>query len=705
MKSEGCMKKLKIIHLENNGIDAELVALALSDRSYPAEIVVTDDRDEFCQKLDKEKFDLILMDYDVPSLSAAEAIQIVQSKKITTPIIIVSGAIGYNTAIQLIKQGAFDYVLKQNLAALPDTINRALSENQSGGNKKKREEEQNQITEVMKVTRTGIFKMDLEGNCFSINQPLCDMLGYSEAELGKESWLKCIAPETRFEFLKSLHINLKKQMPFEIEAKLITKDNQKIWVKCNCIPDTSEKGKVQFIGAIVDITDLKKAENELINLSMHDVLTGLPNRRYFAESVQNMIHECERGVLNAFAVFYIDLDHFKKVNDILGHHCGDQLLMQAAERFKSSIRKYDIIARIGGDEFLVVFKHINSIGEVAFLADNLLNKFRIPFYVEGHECLTTLSIGVAYVNNATNNIDAESIIQKADQALYRSKARGRNCYEIFTDKISHEIQHTAFIEGALRHAIEKNEFSLVFQPQVDLLKSCIFGFEVLLRWKQSVYGDVSPSIFIPIAEESGQINVIGSWVIDAALNAFQTFLDTSAYFRNHAVFLSVNVSATQLLQDDFILKLLKKIKSKDIDPNRIIFEVTETNVIQNIDQLKTQLSRLDVKEIRFAIDDFGAGYSSFTHLKELPVEVIKIDQTFVQSIDTDPNCKNIIKSIISLAKAMNITLIAEGVETKEQADFLYQSGCYILQGYYFSKSISLEEVESYMKDFKMEGKF
>jgi len=684
------------MHLENNGVDAELVALALKDQPYSVEITVVDEEKEFCKKLDTDQFDVILMDYDVPGIGATKAINIIKEKKITAPIIIISGAIGYQTAIQLIKQGAFDYLLKQNLVGLANAIQRALTSQDAD----KAVPAQNEMSEVLKVTRTGIFRVDANANCLSMNEPLCHMLGYSKEELGDEGWLKCFLPEEKAAFLKVFLVHLQNKLPFEMEAKLLTKDAQELWVRCSCIPEVSDN-KVEYIGAIVDISNLKKTEHELINLSMHDALTGLPNRRYFSELVEAMIYECKRGVLNAFAVFYVDLDFFKKVNDVLGHQNGDELLKQAAARFKSAIRKSDIIARIGGDEFLVVFKHINSVGEVAFLADNLLNKFRVPFYVGEHECLTTLSIGIAYVHEPILNVDAESIIQKADQALYRAKARGRNCYEIYTDKISHDILHTAFIENALKHAIEKNELSIVFQPQIDLMKSSIFGFEVLLRWKQPVYGDIAPSLFIPIAEESGQINLIGEWVVDAALDAFEHFSHNIAYFNNHLVSFSVNISSKQLLEENFIESALKKIAIKKIDYSRIIFELTETSLLQNREQLKNQFNRPASNELCIAVDDFGTGYSSFTHLKELPIKVIKIDQSFVQCIETDVNCKNIIKSIISLARAMDIILIAEGIETKEQADFLYESGCYILQGFYFSRPLRIDDLEDYVKNFKL----
>lgn len=693
------IKKIKIMHLENNGIDAELVAFALKDESYSVDITVVDGKEDFSKKLDASKFDLIFMDYDVPDFGAVEAIELINSKKIRSPIIVISGAIGYQTAIQLIKLGAFDYILKQNLVTLPDAVYRALNVDVSKTSEEA-ERLQNTISEAIKITHTGVFRMDENANCTSMNEPLCHMLGYAKNEFDGEGWMKCLSPDEKTNFLKGFLPRLQNRLPFEIETKLITKSGDQIWVRCSCIPEISGN-KVEYIGAIVDISNLKKTEDELIKSSKHDALTGLPNRRYFAESVEFMVHECKNGLLSSFAVFYVDLDYFKKVNDLLGHQNGDELLKQAAARFKSVIRKSDIIARIGGDEFLLVFKHINSVGEVAFLADSLLNEFRVPFYIGKHECLTTLSIGIALVHEPVLNLDAESIIKEADQALYRSKARGRNCYEIYTKEMGHEILHAAFIENALRHAIEKNELSIVFQPQVDLLKSCIFGFEVLVRWKQAVYGDISPSVFIPIAEESGQIKEIGEWVFDAALDAFVNFTNDIAYLNNHAVSFSINISSKQLLDDVFIENALKKIALKKIDIDRIVFELTETSLLQNIEKLKNQFSKIVENEICIAVDDFGTGYSSLTHLKELPINALKIDQSFVQCIETDVNCKNIIKGIISLARAMNITLIAEGIETREQADFLYDSGCYVLQGYYFSRPLISADFENYVKNFKL----
>lgn len=692
------MNDIRILYLENNGVDAGLVKLVLEEHDVEADVIIVDNKELFSEKLDKEKLDLILMDYDVPNFSASEAIHFAREKKSELPIIVISGAIGYSTAIELIKQGAHDYILRENLVTLPAAITRTLKEHRDMLTKNKQEQTQN---EVLKITQTGIFKMDQTGKCFFVNDPLCAMLGATQEELSdSECWMKFIATEEKSAFIKSLHEQLKNAAPFELKTKIINKEGKDIWIKCNFIPEATSKKTVEYIGAITDVTHLKKTEDELLTLSFHDPLTGLPNRRYFEDAVQSLISESNRGVLSPFAVFYVDLDFFKKVNDVLGHQTGDDLLKQAAQRFKSILRKYDIIARIGGDEFLIVLKHINSVGEIAFLADRFLNEFRTPFYLGGNECLTTLSIGIAYVDSTAGGINADKIIQKADQALYRAKARGRNCYEIFTENLNHEIQHAVFIENALRHAIEKDELYIVLQPQIDIIRNRVFGFEVLARWKQAAYGEIPPSIFIPIAEETKQINVIGDWVIDTALKTQKQLENTIKYFHKNNVVFSTNISTIQLAQPGLIESLVKKIATHQIDPDKVLFEITETNIIHNIEILKKQFDRLKEARIKIAIDDFGVGYSSFARLKELPIKVLKIDQSFIQEIETDSNCRGIIRSIIALAKEMKITVIGEGVETQAQVDFLFENNCTILQGFYYARPLAVDRVEAFLAEWE-----
>ncbi|EKD77731.1 MAG: hypothetical protein ACD_42C00207G0003 [uncultured bacterium] len=696
------MNDIRILYLENNGIDAGLVKLVLEEHDFQADVLVVDNKEIFCEKLDKEKLDLILMDYDVPHFNAKDAIRCVREKESELPIIVISGAIGYSTAIDLIKQGAHDYILRENLATLPSAISRTLKEHRDTLLKKKQEKTQD---EVLKITQTGIFKMNEAGKCFFVNEPLCEMLGYSKKVLLDDGgWVKFVAEEEKRAFQKLLDAHLKAFTPFEIKTKVIAQSGKEIWVKCNFIPEVSDKNTVEYIGAVTDVTHLKKTEDELLNLSLHDPLTSLPNRRFFEDALQVIISESNRGLLNPFAVFYVDLDYFKKVNDLLGHQSGDDLLKQAAQRFKSILRKYDVIARIGGDEFLIILKHINSVGEIAFLADRFLTEFRTPFYIDGNECLTTLSIGVAYIENTTGGIDAEKIIQKADQALYRAKARGRNCYEIFTENLNHEIQHAVFIENALRHAIEKSELYIVFQPQIDIIRTKIFGFEVLVRWKQAAYGEIPPSIFIPIAEETKQINQIGDWIIDEALRTQAELEKTVKYFQKNKVEFSINVSAVQLLQENLIEVLSQKIEKHHIDFEKVVFEITETNIIQNIDVLKKQFSRTTNTHIKIAIDDFGVGYSSFSRLRELPIKILKIDQSFVQEIENDSNCRSIIKSIATLAREMNIIVIAEGVETQAQVDFLFDNNCTILQGFYYSRPLLIEQVEKFVDEWEKNNK-
>lgn len=693
------MNAIRILYLEEDHGDAELVRLALHAPMPSAEVVITDNKEAFCEKLSTEIFDIIFMDYDTPRFSAADAIAYITSKNIEAPIIVISGVISHEATIDLLRRGAHDFILKDSLIALPHAITRALVERKEALLKKQQEKLQ---SGAFSLSHIGVFKTDEVGRSISANQPLCELLGYSAEELtSKMGWMQYLHAEDKPAFTASYEDFVKRHVPFEIEGRLIIADGETIWIKCNCIPE-SENGKfVGFLGTITNITDLKKAQTELMTLSFYDPLTKLPNRRYFETELQRMLEESKRGILEPFAVLFIDLDHFKKVNDSLGHQTGDELLKQAAKRFQEVLRKYDIIARIGGDEFLIVLKNIKSLGQIAFIADRFLTDFQKVFYIDKHECSVSLSIGIVYIDRVGVYFESEKVIQQADQALYRAKARGRNCYEVFSESISHEIQHTAYIENALRHAIDRKELEIYFQPQINMQKKTIHGFEILVRWQEKMYGFISPAIFIPIAEETVQIHDLGEWIIDESLKSYSECLRKTTYFTHNFVLFSINLSPKQLMRDNFFQRTKDKILQSGVPPVNIVFEITETSLIQNLVHFKKEMALFSDFGVTLAIDDFGTGYSSFTLLKELPVKTLKIDQSFVMGIETDSNCRTIVKSAISLARDMQLDVIAEGVETKEQVDFLLNNGCFIFQGYYYARPMPAKEMHDFINCWGM----
>lgn len=691
------MEPVKVLYFGSSA-EIEHTLTNTNQSQFEFIVVATRDKNIFSDELESANPDIILLDFHMSGMNAYEAIDFVKSKKIETPIIVISEEIDHDTIIRLIKRGAHDHVVQKNIAILSDIIARALKEHKEFKENSVKKTESNK-NERVNTPRAGIFKITQAGRYLSVSDTLCEFLGYAKKELmGADGWLKFVSPEIRPAIKQAFYQFLQDNMPFEMQVKIITKNSEEILMRCNCIPELNEKKEIVYLCSLVDNNAQKKKEGQ--HGLIDDEVTGLPNRSYFIDSVELMLHECRHGVLKGFAIFFIDLDHFKKTNDVYGRECGDELLREATKRFKSNVRKYDTLARVGGDEFLVAFKNLHSAGEIAFFAENFLARFRVPFYIGEFECLTTLSIGIVYVDKVDVELTAEKIIQQADHALYRAKARGRNCYEMYSDKITSEIRHTAFIESALRHAIEKNELSVVFQPQINFLKQNIYGCEVLIRWNQAIYGDISPTVFIPIAEESQQINNIGEWVLDAALVSYKRMSREVMRLTEKDFSLSVNVSAAQFLQNNFIRLLLDKVKTSSVKLENLKFEITETSIVQNLPQLKAQFSQLKSENICLAVDDFGVGYSSFTNLKELPIRVLKIDQSFVQEIENNVNCQNIVRGIIALAKSMSLTVIAEGVETEAQAKFLLDNDCYIFQGFFFAKPLSEEDFKQFVRDFR-----
>lgn len=462
-----------------------------------------------------------------------------------------------------------------------------------------------------------------------------------------------------------------------------------VWLSISPVRD--ETGNVSnYVAIAADISAIKKTEERLEHLAHHDSLTNLPNRSLFGDRLMQAIALARRNK-KMMALMLLDLDRFKEVNDTLGHRLGDQLLIEVSRRLKSRLRESDTIARLGGDEFAVIISDIGDIEKAAQVAQHFMDALSESFEIEGHEIFITTSIGITIY--PADSDDREILLKNADTAMYYAKSRGRNNFQFFTSEMNSRIIEKLFIESKLRHALENEEFQLYFQPQVEAETGCIVGMEALLRWVNPELGDMAPSRFIPIAEDTGLIIPIGEWVMQEACRQAMSWLEEGVPILN----LSVNLSARQFHKQTIIGTISCILKETGFDPQHLELEITESVIMQDVDENIQTLRSLKELGLRLSIDDFGTGYSSLNYLKRFPIDVLKIDRSFVMDIANDPDDSSVVSAIIALAHSLNLKVIAEGVETAEQLAFLKERGCNEMQGYYFSKPLPGHKVKDLFK--------
>jgi diguanylate cyclase (GGDEF)-like protein/PAS domain S-box-containing protein len=443
-----------------------------------------------------------------------------------------------------------------------------------------------------------------------------------------------------------------------------------------------------------DISDKKQAESKLLEQknaldyqAHHDALTHLPNRSLLMDRIDQGIKRAERsGTL--LAIFFIDLDNFKKINDSLGHHIGDQLLIEVAQRLQKVVRSEDTLARLGGDEFMVVAECAKQAQFSSRLAHDILNLFSVPFLVEGHTLHVTASIGISFYPQDTHN--AHDLLKFADAAMYKAKNEGRNAYHYYSPEMTRLLLERVTLEEELRRAIDKEEFMVYYQPQIDASSGSVTGVEALIRWNHPERGLVLPDTFIPLAEETGLVIDVDRWVMRTAMQQVYAW-------RNEGIdpgLLSLNLSVKHLMSKGFVRLLEAEMHDIGFKPEWLELEITEREMMTNPEKSIERLNQLSDIGIAIAIDDFGTGYSSLSYLKQLPVDKLKIDRSFVRGVLNNKDDASITKAIIALANSLNLNVIAEGAETRGQVDFLVENGCKNIQGYFFGKPMRADKMKN-----------
>ena len=441
----------------------------------------------------------------------------------------------------------------------------------------------------------------------------------------------------------------------------------------------------------LDLEERKRVEQSIRHMAHHDALTGLPNRALFRDRLSHAMAQADR-YHQILAVLFLDLDRFKAINDTLGHNVGDQLLKIAAERLRSCVRDCDTVARLGGDEFTIIVEDIIEVQDAAVVAQKILDTLSQPFNLYGHEVFISVSIGLTLYPNDDEN--ADNLLRNADSAMYRAKEYGRNNYQFYVADMNVKARERLMLESQLRRALDRNEFTLYYQPRVDLFSGQVIGAEALLRWRHQDMGLVPPVQFIPILEETGMIIPVGEWVLQQASRQNRAWQDLGL----KPIRMAVNLSVRQFIQKELADSILSIIERAGLAPEFLELEITEDLLLEHNQTNIITLTKLRNRGVHISIDDFGTGYSSLSYLKRLPIDTLKIDQSFLRDIDNDPDNKAITSAIIAMAASLHLNVLAEGVETEEQLSFLRAQGCNEIQGFSFSKPLTAAEFEKLLVD-------
>jgi len=540
---------------------------------------------------------------------------------------------------------------------------------------------------MSEASPVGIFRLDHEGRICQVNKKWREISGRMLSEVLGQSWDMAVHQDDLARTREIWQVAVRDRRSFKVECRFKSPAGRTTWVFCQAEPIFVTDEELEgFIGSVTDISLRKRTEEEIRQLAYYDPLTKLPNRSFFLEQLDRSMATARRHEKHV-ALLFCDLDNFKDINDSLGHDMGDLLLQLIANRLNECIRRGDTLCRLGGDEFVLLLPSVENDREAVSVARKIQRAMKSSFDLEGQEIFTTTSIGIAV--HPEDGVDVQTLLKHADMAMYAAKGEGRNRYRFFSSEMNRRAQERMAMEAGLRQAIERQEFSLAWQPQYCLASGALVGVEALLRWNHPQLGSISPAKFIPLAEETGHIHAIGRWVLEQA--CYQVQQGRQAGLKQLRV--AVNLSASQFLEPDVVGMVKKVLFETQLPPHWLELEITESVLMIDADVTMHTLGCLSNDGVKLAIDDFGTGYSSLLYLKNYPIDRIKIAREFVEDILAVQNDRAIAGTVISMARNLNMQVIAEGVETKEQADLLRELGCHEVQGFHYSPPLTARAFE------------
>jgi diguanylate cyclase (GGDEF)-like protein/PAS domain S-box-containing protein len=682
-------RPLHFLIVEDLAADAELIASALRGSGYDARIEIVDSEAGFRHAL-RAPLDLILCDYRLPAFDAPRALDILAELGLDIPFVLVSGTIGEELAVEMLRRGATDYLLKDRLGRLGPAVDRALDLRRTREERRQTERELRQLAAIVACSEDAIVSRGMDGAIQSWNAAAERMFGWSAQEaLGRTIGI-IVPPERRGELRPLIERVVAGASIGAVESTHRRKDGTRIETSLTCSAMRTPAGEVTGIALVYrDITERKRAEMRINHLTQHDLVTGLPNRVLFKDRLELAFARARRQEI-MLAVLAIDLDRYREINEAFGHDAGDELLREVAARLKASLREVDTVACMGGNEFAVLAEGVSSLGDLTALAGKIVDLFSRPYTIGAAEIFCSASIGVDFHPNGGN--DAQGLLDHAEIAMQRAKRDGGSSYQYFAAAQERHRGRRIALESRLRRAIQTGEFSIHYQPKVALGTHLITGIEALARWTNPELGAVTPAEFIPIAEETGLIVPIGEWVLRTACAQARQW-----ELQGFPLELAVNLSPRQFREKNLAAQVAAALAETGLPPDRLELEITETTAMVNPEQAIGVLTELRQLGVRLAVDDFGTGYSSLNYLKRFPISRLKIDRVFVKDIGTDSHDEAIIQATIVLAHRMKIEITAEGVETETQRDFLERAGCDEYQGYLFSRPLPVADLDALLR--------
>ncbi len=655
--------------------------------------------------LERRHFDVLLLDLMMPGVNGLEVMDFVNKKGLDVSVIVVSGDTSVDSAIRSLRRGAHDYLRKPYapevlIRTLENTLKKRMLERENRTIQGKLQQSEKLYRYMVNSSPDIIYMLDQKGRFTFINARIEKLLGYRPAELIGQHYSMLVPSED----MEEAHYAFNERRTGErasrnVEMRLKCRDRARSprHFDTNTLPielsamgmyvvpeGSANKHYVGTYGVARDITERKHSEEIIRYQAFHDLLTGLPNRALFKDRLKLAIPQARRRD-RLLAVMFLDLDRFKVVNDTLGHVRGDELLQLVATRLTGCMREGDTIARVGGDEFMILIPHLKRREDAAQTARKIIGELDRPFMLQGREVFVSTSIGIALCPDHGDNMDV--LIRNADIAMYHIKEQGRDGYEFFDERMKVKFSHFLSLETGIRKALEENRFELRYQPLVDTSRATVVGVEALIRWHHPTRGMLAPAEFIPHAEECGLIVPIGNWVLEQACADLKSWREASA----QPLRLAINLSALQLAHDE-VDSITAMLAAHGIPGDALELELTENVIMKDIDNVVKKLNRLSKHGVRIAIDDFGTGYSSLSYLQKLPIHTIKIDRSFVNDMRSYNTQTSIVNAVIAMARGLGMNLIAEGVETSEQLAHLRALGCEVMQGFLFSEPLPAPEL-------------
>jgi diguanylate cyclase (GGDEF)-like protein/PAS domain S-box-containing protein len=686
---------LRVLLIEDAEDDALLLVRQLGRGGYDLVLERVETAEAMRAALAGGEWDIVISDYSLPGFSAPFALTVLKESGIDLPFIVLSGNIGEETAVEAMRAGAHDYVMKNNLARLLPAIERELREAE-GRRKRRRAEEELQDSEkrfrsIFQNAVAGIALLAVDGRFLQLNPAFCRMLKYSGEELLGLNTCEITHPDDQAltrRLFREAEAGQRKSADYE--KRFICRDGEILWAHIAMAWVHDDSGRPTYaVGLVTDITPHHRAKQEMQQMAHFDGLTGLPNRQLFLERCSHTLVRARRDNAQA-AVVIVDLDRFKGINDTFGYAAGDYVLKTVAERLSRCISRDDVLARLASDEFALLVSEVESQEGYSILAEKILNVLADPVELEHQPVCCSAGIGIALY--PMDGMDVDALLKNAGIALHKAKEHGLSGWRFFSKDMNLMARERLLLEAGLRRALERGELSLHYQPQIDLASGAVIAMEALLRWQSPELGAVPPSRFIPLAEQTGLIVPIGAWALETACR--QARLWHEAGFPS--LRLAVNISPSQFKQADFIDRLDRALLMSGIDPTLLEMELTERVVMERSEETLTTLTDLKSRGIKLAIDDFGTGYSMLSYLKHFPIDRLKIDRSFVSDISTDSDDAAITEAIIAMARGLKVKVLAEGVETREQLDFLTAHRCEEGQGFYFAHPLPAEEAGEFL---------